>query len=172
MPLGTDLLPMISILIRALCAVLLAAAPALPLLENPRAMTPEELHRIAMQVHRYVNEERLSRKIPELGWNEPVALEAGRHAANIASRRFFSHRDPTRGDLDTRLNRSGIEWRRCGENLYEGSLEEPARAAVQAWLHSRGHFQNMMDSMFSEAGVGVAQRSDGTIVVVEAFVLR
>ncbi len=158
--------------VRVLCIVLFAAAPGLSFLSDPVPPATEDLRSIELRVHEIVNRERSSHRKPELVWSEPLAAEARRHANRIASGRFFSHQDPVRGDIDRRLNKSGIEWLRCAENIYEGNSRDLAGDAVKAWLQSSGHRKNMLDSMFSEDGVGVAVRRDRTIVIVQEYIFQ
>jgi uncharacterized protein YkwD len=156
--------------VRALCFLLLAAIPGLPSLPEPAG----DLGRLELQVHRAVNKERARRKLPALAWNDRLSAEARRHAVNMARYRFFAHEDPRRGDLADRLDSSGIDWNRCAENLYEekGQWNNLAASAVKAWLGSPGHRRNMLDSTFSEAGVGAAVQKDGTVLIVQNFVWR
>ena len=161
------------LLIRVLCAVFLASTPGLPFLSEPAATTADSLRRIEQQIHQEVNRVREAAHLPALKWNEPLAAEARRHARNLATRRFFAHDDPTRGDLASRLDKSGIEWMRCAENLYEqGGNNNPAQGAVKAWLNSPGHRKNMLDSMLTDSGVGVALQRNGTLVIVHELMWR
>ncbi len=152
--------------------MLLFAAPGFSPLVNSAGRSSAELVRLEQQVYRYVNKERRIRRIPELNWYGPIAQEARRHAANIAQGHFFAHEDPLRGDVDVRLEKEGIQWRRCAENLYEGAYPDPARNAVQSWLLSSGHRRNILDAQFSDTGVGVAQRGDDAIIIVQEYVLK
>jgi uncharacterized protein YkwD len=122
----------------------------LPWIVNRSAV---DLNQMEQQVHRFVNQERRSGNLRELKWNDRIAEEARRHAARIAEDKFYSHQDPLRGDIEFRLDKSGIEW-------------------IQCWIRSSGHRQNMMDAMFNETGVGVVQRSDGCIIIVQEFITR
>lgn len=158
--------------IGGLCVALLITMPGLTMPMGPVPPSETELHRIERKIQQKVNEERELQRIPQLNWNEELASEARRHAANIATGRFFAHVDPQRGDIDRRLNASGIRWRRCAENLYAGNGRELAEEAVAAWRRSPGHYRNMMDSMYSEAAVGLAVKRDGMIIVVQEFILR
>jgi uncharacterized protein YkwD len=124
------------------------------------------------QVHQYVNQERSLKRKPALDWNEQLASEARRHATHLAGRRFLSHVDPARGDVDARLDQAKINWRRCGENLYEGNIGDPAAEAVRAWLKSPGHRRNMLDPGFDEAGVGIVVRDNGIIVIVQEYITK
>lgn len=139
---------------------------------GPVPLATEDLHRIEQQIQQNVNYERISKRIPKLSWNEQLASEARRHAANIATGRFFDHEDPMRGNVDRRLDTSGIRWHRCAENIYAGDIGGLAEEAVTAWQLSPPHCKIMLDSMLSEAGVGVAVKQDGTIIVVHEFILK
>jgi uncharacterized protein YkwD len=152
--------------------VLLCVAPGSPLLSDSADFSPEDLRRMEQQVHQYVNQERFLNRKPKLNWNEELAAEARRHAGRLAGGSLFSHVDPSRGDIDARLDQSGIDWRRCAENLYEGNIGDPATEAVRSWFKSAGHRKNMLNSKFNEAGVGVAVRGNGMIVIVQDYVLQ
>jgi uncharacterized protein YkwD len=158
--------------VRMLAGVLLLAASGANSLPNVAHRSSTDLIRLERQVYQSVNQERRSRNLPDLNWSDPVAGEARRHAVHIAEERFFAHEDPLRGDVDLRLDKSGIAWLRCGENLYQGNYSDPVGDAVNSWLDSSGHRQNMMDTMFNETGVGVAQRADGWIVIVQEFITK
>jgi uncharacterized protein YkwD len=139
---------------------------------DPVPLAADELHRLEQKIQQNVNYERISKHIPQLNWNEQLAAEARRHAANIATRHFFAHEDPVRGDVDQRLDASGIRWHRCAENIYAGDIGGLVEEAITAWRLSPGHCKVMLDSMLSETGVGIAVRQDGTIIVVQEFILK
>ena len=150
----------------------LAAASGLLFPLNTVPAPAEDLHSIEIQVHQIVNQARNSHHLPALNWNETLAAEARRHALRIAMGHFFAHQDPVRGDIDQRLNRSGIEWMRCAENLYEGDNRDLAKEAVRSWLQSEGHRKNILDSMFSDSGVGIAIKADKTVVIVQEYIFN
>jgi uncharacterized protein YkwD len=146
--------------------------PGLLLSMDPIPGTAEDLRGIEQQIRQNVNYERISNHIPQLNWNEQLALEARRHARSIATGSFFAHEDPVRGNLDRRLDASGVGWHRCAENIYAGDVGGLVEEAVTAWRLSPGHRKIMLDSMLSETGVGIAVKQDGTIIVVQVFILR
>ena len=158
--------------IRALCIAFFTTMPGMLLSMNPIRPAAEDLHVFEQQIRQNVNCERSSKKIPQLNWNEKLALEARKHARNIAAGGFFAHEDPARGAIDRRLDASGIRWNRCAENIYAGDAAGLAEEAVTAWRRSPQHCKIMLDSMFSETGVGIAVRKDGTIIVVQEFIWK
>jgi uncharacterized protein YkwD len=146
--------------------------PGMLLSMDPVPPAGKDLHVIEQQIRQNVNYERISKNIPQLNWNEQLALEARKHARRIAVGGFFAHEDPERGGIDRRLDASGIKWHRCAENIYAGDAGGLAEEAVTAWRLSAGHCRIMLDSMLSETGVGIAVKQDGTIVVVQEFILK
>ena len=46
----------------------------------------------------------------------------------------------------------------CGENIAYGGGLNSAAAAMQSWLNSSGHRQNILNSNFTSIGIGVAQQ--------------
>jgi len=141
-------------------------------LQDP-AITKEdetELYALAHRVHENINAERHTRGLNTLRWNEELAGEARRHAANMARRRFFYHVEPPRGGLAERLDWAGIEWNRCSENLYKFfGIHDPAEDVVQAWLNSSTHRKNLLDLWMVESGVGVAVQPDGALLIVQEY---
>lgn len=156
----------------ALALVTLLGAPGFIPLLNSAGSAGEALMGLRQQLFQYVNLERRARRLPELNWDDALAQEAERHAGRLAQGRFLSHRDPLRGSISERLDSVGIPWRQCAENLYEGNDADPARDALQTWMGSSGHRRNLMNAQWSDTGVGVAQRSDGRILIVQEYILR
>jgi uncharacterized protein YkwD len=151
---------------------MITATPGLSFLLEPSAPNTEDLREIERLVHKEVNQLRQSANIAQLSWNEALAAEARQHAQNMAGNGFFAHEDPVRGDLASRLNQLGIRWHRCAENLYEKSRSsDPAKEAVNAWFDSPNHRRNMMNSVFRYTGVGAALQSDGTLIIVQQYLL-
>jgi uncharacterized protein YkwD len=88
-------------------------------------------------------------------------LAAGRHAADMVERRYFSHVSPGGGDLAERARRTGYAARGCtwrvGEVLAWGA--EPratAAATVRAWMNSPGHRRILVSRRYRDVGIGLA----------------
>ena len=82
---------------------------------------------------------------------EGVALG---HAADMAQNNYFEHEDLAGQSPADRVRAVGYVERLVGENIAYGpaSVEE----AVQGWLDSPGHCENIMDPRFAEMGLGSA----------------
>jgi uncharacterized protein YkwD len=132
-----------------------------------------ELSAIERRVSEFVNRERTSKGLKSLEWDQQLADAARSHARRMALRRFFSHADPELGDLFERLEDAKIPWRKAAENLFtEKGYEDPARQTIQGWMNSPGHRGNMLDKQITRAGTGAARAADGSVYVVQIYVLR
>lgn len=121
--------------------------------------TERELRDLEQRVHRLINEQRQRARLPPLTWRDDVARAARDHSKNMAERNFFDHEDPRLGNVDKRLNRFRIPWRACGENIFMlHGYDNPAEVAVRGWMESPGHRANILQRMFTHAGVGVFYR--------------
>lgn len=85
------------------------------------------------------------------GTLEGVALD---HATDMAVHDYFEHQDPSGQSPADRVRAAGYREKLVGENIAYGpqSIEE----AVQGWLASPGHCQNIMDPRFAQMGVALA----------------
>jgi uncharacterized protein YkwD len=139
---------------------------------QPSGALPRDLQLVSLerQVFELVNSERAWRGLTRLKWDHRLAEEARRQASNMATRYFFSHLDPVRGDLSDRLRKTGISWHDCAENLLqESGYDDPARFAVLTWIESPGHRKNILNRNVTLSGVGAARRSDGTLFLAQVF---
>lgn len=126
---------------------------------------------IERRVFDLVNQERTSRGLSALHWDQRVADAARSHARSMAQGGYFSHVDPTHGDLEQRLAAAKISWHKIAENLFmEKGFDDPAQRTAQGWMHSPGHRKNVLDRDLTRAGTGAARAPDGTVYVVEIYV--
>lgn len=89
----------------------------------------------------------------------------------MMERGFFSHIDPLRGPLSARLHAAGIQWIRCGENIFrEQGLDDPPDAAVEGWMKSPAHRESLLDPLFTQTGVGIAISPDTEYFITQIFI--
>lgn len=155
---------------RAIRAVVLAAA-CLAVQAGQTNTSEQPVAGIERRVSELVNQERTSRGLNALEWDQRLAEAARRHARSMAQRGFFSHDDPVRGDLFGRLGKAKIPWQKAAENLFnEKGYEDPAQQAIQGWMNSPGHRRNVLDKQLTRAGVGAARAPDGTVYLVQIYI--
>jgi len=92
---------------------------------------------------------------------EPRLSEAATaHARDMLAQHYFDHRDLAGRTPADRVRAHGYHYVIVGENIASGATD--AREAVQGWLESPGHCENIMDPRFTQLGVGFADTERGT----------
>jgi uncharacterized protein YkwD len=121
-----------------------------------------------------LNDERSGNGLPPLRWSNEVADLARSHSQNMADYKFFSHRDTGGLTVDGRAESYGLAgWRGIGENIATlRGRSDPAVTAVETWMNSPGHRQNILGGRWSDSAVGVAVAKDGTYYFTQVFILR
>jgi len=170
----------------ACCAVVLAGAGAAP---RPPAIPVSQLER---QISDLVNSRRTAARLPPLRVDDRLTQIARAHSQDMATRGFFDHINAQGEDATARGKHAGFECRKAidkssfrvglGENLSEVprasrvitigdrktydwiTVEGVARLAVEGWMNSRGHRENILGRTYSESGVGVAVSSNDVYV--------
>ena len=129
-----------------------------------------EEHDFARRIFAQINDLRELHGSVRLRWSDAVAACAKQQSARKVELRFPGHDDPERGDVARRLRTAGIEWGRCGENLFmEKGWDDPVNFAVVFWWYSPGHQENLLNPAYTESGVGLAQGEDGVWFVTQIF---
>ncbi|TWI65386.1 Cysteine-rich secretory protein family protein [Pseudoduganella lurida] len=91
---------------------------------------------------------------PPLRLSRQLDAAAVNHSTDMAELRYFSHQAKDGSVVGDRAIQAGYRWRAIGENIASG--QESARAAVDGWLDSPGHCENIMNAAFTEMGIGYA----------------
>jgi uncharacterized protein YkwD len=113
-----------------------------------------------------VNAARVRRRLPPLVWDPELESFALQVAEDMASRHYFGHTDPQGRTFQDRLHRARLDYRFASENM---AFDQDERSANMAFLHSPGHYQNIMDPHSRRLGVGVVAAGDGEVFYVEEF---
>ncbi len=110
--------------------------------------TPED------QIMELTNQERWDNgQLPPLKRNSLLDSSSESHTANMATRNFFAHCDLDTGDSPfNRIVDAGYDYSYAGENLHAGS--STAAGAIDGWMSSSGHRENILRPEFRELGVG------------------
>ena len=119
--------------------------------------TPSEAA-FGQEVLTLVNAERTAEGLTALSWNADVADVAWLHAKDMVSRGFFDHINPDGASAGDRLIKAQISFSAAGENIAQG--HQTAQEAVQAWMNSPPHRENILHPDFTELGVGIVQTSN------------
>jgi uncharacterized protein YkwD len=116
------------------------------------------------------NEERVDNQSAPLRRNDTLDRAAQLKAEHMAKHEYFSHFSPDGVSPWHWFREAGYVYAHAGENLavhFTDSAE-----VVEAWMDSPSHRQNIVDSRYTEIGVGTAKGTfDGydTVYVVQLF---
>jgi uncharacterized protein YkwD len=70
----------------------------------------------------------------------------------MATNNYFSHTSPTYGSPFDMLKSFGVSYTAAGENIASGQTS--AQSVMDTWMNSPGHAANILNSNFTEIGVG------------------
>jgi uncharacterized protein YkwD len=112
---------------------------------------------------------RLFPSAPPLRVDRRLTRAAAAHANDMLARDYFEHAGVDGSTPASRVAATGYRYRIVGENIAFGP--ENVTQAVQGWLQSPSHCENIMDPRFSETGVAFAAsvRGAARIYWVEEF---
>jgi uncharacterized protein YkwD len=141
--------------------IIIAAPFAPPALGNANEIAAELLQRInrARAQPRRCGY-RTFAPAPALQSSVLLRRAAEAHAQDMISHDYFAHEGFDGSTPAQRVSATGYRYQLVGENIASGP--QSAAEAVEGWLASPGHCQNIMDSRFGESGVAFAANSSGT----------
>lgn len=116
-----------------------------------------------------MNQDRAANGVASLAWSASLARVAQYRAQDMLNRNYFSHYDPSTGQLAfvELFHLWGISYTTAGENIAWST--DPSMAAINTmFMNSPEHRANILNGAYHRAGVGVA--SNGVkAMVVEVF---
>jgi uncharacterized protein YkwD len=135
--------------------------------------SPEEARLLEREAFELVNLRRLELGLAELKWNQALADLARQHSQNMALNGFFSHIGLNGKLVDRRAADFGLDdWRAIGENIaFNKGFANPTSFAVDRWMNSDGHRNNLLDRQWTESGLGVAITVDGKYFFTQIFMV-
>jgi uncharacterized YkwD family protein len=140
--------------------------PAKP--ETPAQNPAPSLGDYEQQVVNLVNKERAAVGLPALKVNNKLAGVAEKKAEDLRNKNYFAHNSPTYGSPFDMMKQFGITYTAAGENIAKG--QKTPEAVMNGWMNSPGHRANILNSSFTEIGVGYVTDSNGTTYWVQMFI--
>lgn len=157
--------PRISVVASILVAVCLGTpAPSGP---SP----PDATEAMERNVASRVDEIRAAHGRRRLTRDAVLARVARRHACWLSGRGTLSHEGPSGETVGDRVRAGGKSFRTVAENLARSvNAPDPVAAAIDGWMRSPGHRENILREDVTETGVGICRR--GTAYYVTQVFLR
>lgn len=101
-----------------------------------------------------LNEVRAVNGAGPVSYNALLYSAAKGHADDMFAQNYFSHTSLDGRELDDRVNATGYQWRRIGENIGRGQRDE--EEILLGWVNSPGHQANNVHPDFEEFGLAKA----------------
>jgi len=153
-----------------------SANPAQTVTPSPTATATADPSIVTMenQVKTLIDEQRALYGKPALQWNETLRTVARNHSQDMVNRNFFSHNNPDGLSPGDRVTNAGVTYSAVAENIAQNQgYSDPGQQAVTGWMNSEGHRNNILDANnygYSQTGVGIALKSDGTYYFTQVFI--
>jgi uncharacterized protein YkwD len=134
-----------------LVALLAAVVPA------TAAATPLPLRSLDAQILTKINAVRTSHGLVPVRPNRALARAAAFHSRELARGGYFAHESPGGGAFWRRVagfygSQGYSDWR-VGENLLWSSPDVSAKLAIDLWMASPHHRENVLDPRWREVGL-------------------
>ena len=108
---------------------------------------------------------------PALRVDPDLARIAREYSCALLARGALSHTGADGTTVSDRIRAAGKTFLAVGENLASSTdPREPVEAAIEAWMKSPGHRENILRPDFTDTGVGVCH--DGTTYYFTQLFLR
>lgn len=135
------------------------------------SMSASSLERRAFDL---INEQRISNGEQPLVWDAELCRMARVHSDNMARQEFFDHTSPDGRSMQERARNSNIRgWSMLAENIaYNQGFEDPAAFAVERWMRSIKHRENILNDRFTRSAIGIARAEDGRVYLTQVFIAR
>lgn len=116
-----------------------------------------------------VNQARAQSGLKALSQDSQLTNIAGLKSADLANNNYFSHNSPTYGSPFDMMKKYGVSYLYAGENL---AMNQNVQSAENALMNSPDHKANILNPSFTNIGVGITQKSDGSKIYVQMFIGR
>ena len=141
--------------------------------EPPPFLTADELKAHTDTMFELVNKEREKAGLAPLVRDSLLDGAAMIRAAEIRAVDLAGgvpHTRPDGTSWRTVLDGTGINGRRCGENI--SRAKSSPQISVDLLMQSDGHRKNILRDNYGSIGIGIYQRSDGSLDWIQIFMLK
>ncbi|ELY47948.1 CAP domain-containing protein [Natronorubrum bangense] len=150
---------------------------------------------VEQYIHEGINEERTTRGLEALEFDEDLQEIARGHSEDMAERGYFSHTDPEGNAFADRYAEHGYECRAYtdggtyyigGENIAYTYVDQPvqtdsgdvvrhtterelADGLVEQWMNSDEHRENILADHWNNEGIGIAVTDNDRVYATQNF---
>lgn len=123
------------------------------------------------EVFDLINQQRARARLSRLAWDDRLGEIAREYSRKMAREGFFDHFDRAGKTVKDRALEAHVKnWKEIGENLFACEASPSfVTLAVDGWMKSPTHRENILYSSWTATGIGVATARDGSIFVTQVF---
>jgi len=145
--------------------LLVAVSFCVPAIIPATSLANDGIQPDAQQLMALANRERLATGAQPLRWDTALAEAALKHTQRMVAEGPIAHRYPGELELSERAGLTGAHFDLVEENIAIG----PTPAAIHdAWMHSEGHRDNMLNPEVDRVGIAVVE-SRGVLYATADF---
>ncbi|HLF72009.1 MAG TPA: CAP domain-containing protein [Dehalococcoidia bacterium] len=124
---------------------------------------PPSLNSFEQQLFALHNSNRAQFGAGPLSIDATLQQIAERRAQDMASKGYFSHTSPSGETAFTLMEQFGFKYAIAGENIARNNYPDAdsVKVAMDGFMNSPGHRQNILEPRFTKVGIGYAMGSDG-----------
>lgn len=148
-----------------------------PQIKNPAMIVPgqkltipniQDVKTIENKVISLVNAQRSKVGLQPFKTNWELSRIARYKSQDMINKNYFSHTSPTYGSPFNMMENFGVKFSAAGENIAMG--QRTAEEVMNAWMNSPGHRSNILNSSYTEIGVGLAKNANGQCYWTQMFI--
>lgn len=129
---------------------------------------PTVLNAGELKVFNLTNDERKKKELRPLVLSPFLSKLARAHSANMAKQMKMEHKLDDKTPFD-RLRDAGYKFAAASENIGMGDEDATIEMIMEAWMASPAHRANILQTEFTEIGVGIARDQKGLIYYTQLF---
>lgn len=126
-----------------------------------------ELTQAEQQMLNLINKEREGRGLPLLQMDIELTKAARLKSQDMIDFNYFAHESPTYGSPFEMMKSFGIDYRYAAENIAGSRTVEKAHANL---MNSSGHKANILDSRYTQIGIGIKSGGTYGMIFTQMFI--
>jgi uncharacterized protein YkwD len=117
------------------------------------------------------NQHRAASGLAPLQIDGALVAIARQRAQDMAANNYFSHTSPTGQTAFSIMDASGYVYAAAGENIARNNYpsSQTVDVAMNGFMNSAGHRANILQSLFTRVGIGVATDGNGMVYYAVVF---
>ena len=147
---------------------------SVPTITPSSAPALAEANDIERRAFEQTNVVRVKNGLTPLAWDAEVCRMARIHSESMSRLNFFSHTTPAGLRLRDRARVAGIQrYEVMAENIaYNQGYDDPGAFAVERWMLSPKHRENILSREFRAMAIGSFVAADGSVYLTQTFITR